>query len=341
MQTKRIGWMDGVRSLAMGWILIVHFISIFTINTHVRFPGVLGLMLFGISGKLAVACFCVLLGYFASKPSRESVVGYAVRRYLFFAVQILIVELLYYALVLLLPHDLYLSIFAPWVYDDPRELIRRIFADAFLFRASVLPTYWCVDDFVIGSVAVFAINRCMGMQKLGWRMAACAALFAAGLALDRLWAALCVLGWMLRLLEEVRLPKKLTPFVAVALVCMVPWMIRRGETELTYLLDGAACLILLWTFGQFSFLQRVVSWKPLTLLGSYTFELFLLHVPIYQILETLLEWANLHRPPDPVYFLYFALVLPFTVLCAMGWRRLADRTLNPALRGVSRALTCA
>lgn len=338
MQGKRIGWMDGVRSLAMGWILIVHFISIFTTNVHVRFPGVLGPILHGVTGKLAVACFCVLLGYFASKPSRESIVGYALRRYLFFALQILAVELCYYALALLLPDDLYLSVNAPWLYGEPAQLIRDIVADAFLFRAKVLPTYWCVDDFVIGSVVVFAVCRWLNGQKLIWRIVACGSLFAAGVLLGYLWAALCLLGWMLRLLEEVRLPKRLTPVIAVALMALVPWLIHRGETELTYLLDGVACLILLWTFGRFPFLQRLVGWKPLTTLGSYTFELFLLHIPIYNLLETLLQWAQLHRPPDGVYLLYFALALPITVLCAAGWRRLTDRTLNPLLRSLSRRI---
>lgn len=338
MQTKRIGWIDGVRSLAMGWILVVHFISIFTINTHARFPGILGVILYGISGKLAVACFCVLLGYFASKPSKESVLGYAVRRYLFFAVQILLIELIYYGLVYILPHDLYLSVFAPWLYRAPSELFRDIFRDAFLFKASVLPTFWCVDDFILGSIVVFAMSKLFHGRKLPVRLLCCAALFAIGLAVDQLWAALCLLGWFLRMTEEVHVPTKAAAILSIVLVCLIPWMIRRGENNLTHLLDGAACLIVLWTVSQFSFLQKLLSWKPLTLLGSYTFELFLLHVPVYHILETCLEVFQLHRPPQPVYYLYFILVLPFTVLCAILWRKLADRTLNPLLRRLSRAL---
>lgn len=338
MQTKRIGWMDGVRSLAMGWILIVHFITIFTPNVHARFPGLLGLILHGVTGKLAVACFCVLLGYFASKPSRESILGYALRRYLFFALQILAVELLYYGLSLLLPKDLYLSVNAPWLYGEPGQLLGQILGDAFLLRAKIVPTYWCVDDFIIGSVAVFAASRLLQGKKLVWRMAACVVLFAAGLWLGYLWAALCLLGWMLRLLEEIRLSKRLTAIIALCLMALVPWMIHRGETQLTYLLDGVACLILLWTISRFPLLQRMVGWKPLTTLGSYTFELFLLHVPVYQVLETLLQWAQLHRPPNGLYVLYFALALPITFLCAKAWRKLTTQTLTPLLRTLSRRI---
>jgi len=322
----------------MGWILIVHFISIFTINTHARFPGVLGLILYGISGKLAVACFCVLLGYFASKPSNESILGYAVRRYLFFAVQILVIELVYYALVWILPHNLYLSVFAPWLYQGHDVLIPNILCDAFLFKASVLPTLWCVDDFIIGSVAVFAVSKLLRDQKLFVRLLCCIALFSIGLIANHLWAALCVLGYLLRLMNEITVPKKISIPLSIILICLIPWMIRRGENSLTHLLDGVACLSLLWIIGQFGWMQRVMSWKPLTLLGSYTFELFLLHVPLYHIIETVLETMQLHRPPQPVYFLYFILVLPFTVLCAIGWRKLADRTLNPLLRRISRSI---
>lgn len=337
MQTKRIGWIDGVRSLAMGWILIVHFISIFTINTHARFPGVLGLILYGISGKLAVACFCVLLGYFASKPSNESILGYAVRRYLFFAVQILVIELVYYGLVRILP-DYYLCVFAPWMYNEPSTLLISILKDAFLFKASVLPTLWCVDDFIIGSVAVFAVSKLLRNQNYLVRLLSCIALFSIGLIVNHLWAALCVLGYLLRLTDDITVPTKISIPLSIILLCLIPWMIRRGENDLTHLLDGVACLCLLWTIGQFSWMQRIMSWRPLTLLGSYTFELFLLHVPVFHIIETLFHCWQIQRPPQPVYYLYFILVLPFTVLCAILWRKLADRTLNPLLRRISRSL---
>ena len=204
--------------------------------------------------------------------------------------------------------------------------------------ASVLTTMWCVDDFIIGSVAVFAVSKLLRDQKLFVRLLCCIALFSIGLIANRLWAALCVLGYLLRLADEITVPKKISIPLSVMRICLIPWMIRRGENDLTHLLDGIACLSLLWIIGQFGWMQRVMSWKPLTLLGSYTFELFLLHVPLYHIIETVLETMQIHRPPQPVYYLYFILVLPFTVLCAIGWRKLADRTLNPLLRRISRSL---
>ena len=69
MQKQRIAWLDGMRGLAILWIVFVHFVTIFTLNDTAVFPGVLGLILFGISGKLAVAGCSVIMGYFASRPA--------------------------------------------------------------------------------------------------------------------------------------------------------------------------------------------------------------------------------------------------------------------------------
>lgn len=332
MQKKRIDWIDGVRCLAMFWILFVHFIAVFTPNTNVRFPGFWGLLLFGISGKLAVACFCVLAGYFAVRPAQTSVWRYALRRYLFFALQILVIELLYYAAALLLPRGLYLHRYAPLLYHQPPEVLRDILLDAFALRAQVLPTYWCVDDFIWGSICVMLCQTLVCRQPLWIRALSCAALFGVLLWLDQLWLAICVLGWALKLTEEVRIPCK--PLVIAGLICLLPWLIRRGECSLTYLLDGVACLILLWIIGQIPPFQRLIGLKPLAKFGSHTFELFLLHIPIYYVCESLLQLAGWDRPGIAGYTVQFVLSFSLVTLCAFGWRKLADRFLHPLLNRI-------
>lgn len=325
LQSRRIQWMDSVRCLAMSWILFVHFISVFTPNTSVRFPGFWGLLLFGISGKLAVACFCVLLGYFASAPSRMSVPVYALRRYLFFALQILAAELLYYGMALLLPEGLYLSRYNPLLYESPQIVLPGILRDAFLLKAQVLPTYWCVDDFLLGSVSVFLLHKLIGRQKRTVQLLACAGLFGALLLLNQLWTAICVLGYALRLVQDVRLSDE--PLVLIGLVLLLPWLIRRGECSTTYLLDGFACIIVLFILSRLPWCQRLLSFRPMARFGQHTFELFLLHVPIYQGMQSLLELIGWDWPPLWGYFLLFPALFALVTLAAFAWRKAAARTL--------------
>lgn len=325
LQTKRIRWMDSVRCLAMSWILFVHFVSVFTPNTNVRFPGIWGLILFGISGKLAVACFCVLLGYFASAPSRVSVPIYLARRYLSFALQILVAELLYYGMALLLPRGLYLSRYCPILYEGPQVVLPGILRDTFLLKAQVLPTYWCVDDFLYGSAAVFLLQKLVGRQRRFVQLIACAALFGGLLVLNQLWVAICLLGYVLRLMEDVRLPDE--PLVLIGLVLFLPWLIRRGECGTTYLLDGFACLAVLFVLSRLPWCQQVLSAQPLVRFGQHTFEVFLLHVPIYQGIQSLLELAGWSWPPLWGYCVLFPMVFTLVTLAAFAWRRATARTL--------------
>ena len=329
MPRRRIEWMDGVRCLAMFWILFVHFIAVFTTNTNVRFPGTLGLLLFGISGKLMVAMFCVLSGYFASKPPQHSILSYALRRWLFFAVQILIIELVYYAASLLLPQGSYLSRQCLILSEPPSVVLPAILGDAFLLKAQVLQTYWCVDDFIFGGIVVMIGQKLVHDRPLLVRIAVCMLLFAASLALDRLWIGICMLGWLLRLLLEVRIPFK--PVVLPALVLLLPWLIRRGECEPTYLMDGIACVIALLVAGNWPWLQRMLSVQPLPFWGARTFEMFLLHIPVYQVFESLLQVCGLHRPPTAGYVLLFVLALSLVLLATYGWRKMSERFFLPVL----------
>jgi len=42
MKTKRVAWIDGMRFLAMAWIMFGHFLVIFTPNVEAELPGLLG-----------------------------------------------------------------------------------------------------------------------------------------------------------------------------------------------------------------------------------------------------------------------------------------------------------
>lgn len=187
-----------------------------------------------------------------------------------------------------------------------------------------------MDDFLCGSAAVFLLQKLVGRQRRLVQLLVCAAPFGVLLALNQLWAAICLLGYALRLVEDVRLPDE--PLVLIGLVLLLPWLIRRGECGTTYLLDGFACLAALFVLSRLSWCQRLLSVQPLVYFGQHTFEVFLLHVPIYQGIQSLLELAGWSWPPLWGYCLLFPVMFALVTLAAFAWRRAAAHTLFRWLR---------
>lgn len=330
MSQRRIAWMDGIRFFAMGWVLFVHFVSVFTPNTNVRFQGIWGSLLFGITGKLAVACFCVLLGFFASNPSSHTrkTVPYCLRRWAFFAFQIFLIELLYWLAACLLPNNTYLDHCWPDASAPFSFVFPILLSDSVFFSAKIIPTYWCVDDFVIASIVIFCLSKLVNSRPAWLQLLVCTCAFGIALLVGRLWVAICLMGWFLRFWFDAPLPRAARhPIVLVALAAFLPWLIRRGECDLTYLLDGVACCIVFYIVHCSGWLQKILSLRPFVLLGSYTFELFLLHIPLYVILESILEIIGIAWPPLWATLLLGAAVFAGVVLCAVLWRKAMQKTL--------------
>ena len=328
MTNKRIAWVDGVRFLAMAWILFGHFVMIFTPNVEVQFEGILGYVLYGITGKMAVACFCVLLGYFASKPSGKPFAGYVLERYLFFALQILIIESLFYLAFYFVPDQTYLSEEFPVLCQETWPVFQVIFRDAVQLQWNVIPTYWCVAEFVKGSMLIMLAHKAVQDRPFAVRFAVCAVLLAGALYMGETWIAICIMGWMLRLVLEIRIPNKaILAALMIAMLISIPWLIRRDECSETFLLDGVASAFALYILTQLPLLQRVIGNRVFEFLGRHCFEMFLLHTPVYYLAENLLVDLGWTRPPVWGYVIQFAAVYAITALLAVLWQWLAKKTI--------------
>ena len=86
---KRVGWIDTVRYIAIFHVVFIHTLDMFwpeLLNYWVTPPTFYLPFLF--NAKAAVLLFCVLLGFFASKPREfelRSFVRYALKRYVQFS----------------------------------------------------------------------------------------------------------------------------------------------------------------------------------------------------------------------------------------------------------------
>jgi len=324
LKTKRLAWLDGMRGLAILWVVFVHFVVIFTPNETADFPGLIGLLLFGISGKLAVAGCSVIMGYFASRPvPREKTIWkYSLRRYLTFVVHVLFIEGCYLLLSRFPALNAYTLSSVPELGQPLSALLPVYLADTFLFQANLIPAFWCVDSFVAGSILAFALSRLTEERPLWLQSLICAAVIAILIALDCIWLAIALMGWALRLLLEWKIPFRKNPLFWILLLAFVPWMIRRGECPQTYLLDGAASVLVLYVFAQWDWIQKVLSFRPLAGLGVITLELFMLHVPVFEILRHLLGRLCELPLTVPHFALMFAAIMAITIPATLGWRKL-------------------
>ena len=329
MKNHRLAWMDGMRGLAILWIVFVHFVTIFTPNETADFPGLLGLVLFGISGKLAVAGCSVIMGYFASKPvsADKKIWKYSLRRYLSFVVHILLIEGAYLLLTRIPALNGYALRCVPELRQPLSQLLPVYLADAFLFKAQLIPTFWCVASFVLGSILAFALAKLSGNLPLWLRSLICAGVIAALIWLDCTWLAIALMGWALRLLLEWEIPFRRHALFGLALLAFVPWMIRRGECPQTYLLDGAAAVLVLYVFAQWNWVQKLLSFRPLSGLGVITLELFMLHVPLFEVLRHLINDLCDLALTVPQYGLMFAAVMAVVIPAALLWKQLMKRIL--------------
>ena len=163
-----------------------------------------------------------------------------------------------------------------------------------------------------------------------------AALFIVSLALGQLWVAICIMGWILRLLMEKPLPRH--PLFLLALFLTIPWLIRRGECDATYFMDGVACVIAVYIVASTGWLRTLLGLRAFAWFGSYTFELFLLHIPVYYTLRSigglLLDWSLV---TPLMQTLLFVPVFLLVTAVAIGWRRLSQKTWLPLLNRVIRA----
>lgn len=323
VRSERLAWLDGMRGLSILWIVFVHFVAVFTFNHNVVFAGFWGTLLYGVSGKLAVAGCCVILGYFASKPSRVSVWRYSLRRYFGFVLPVLLMELIQLSIARVPSLSWYARQSVPelaWPFSQQLPLLLE---DVFLFKARLIPTYWCVDDFVLGSIITFALHRWTEKWSFVVRSLICLLAIAGMIALREIWIAICLMGWLFRLMTECRVPFSKNPVFQIALLAAALFMIRRGESPRTYLFDGAASVIVLYVFSQCGGMRKTLSFRPLAWLGSITFELFLVHVPLFWLFRALLD-ELVDRPLSTLcYGILFACMFALAVLMAALWRKVA------------------
>lgn len=230
MKSERIAWIESLRAIALLMVVVTHFIAAFcpkafgVWQTH-------SLFLKGISGKHGVAIFCVLIGYFASAKRNIGLVAYAVKRYLQFVINILIVLVTFsivYATVLGLG------------FTEIGKGVLVAFEESVLFRDGINPPLWCVRDLFFGSLVCFVLGNCCNLDD-NWKKLVFVLAIAVFEYFTDVWISICILGAALRVSQGIVLPQKVKPVLCVLFVVAIPLLYRHEESTKTFLMQGLSC----------------------------------------------------------------------------------------------------
>lgn len=280
MQKKRIGWIDSVRFLAIFWVMTTHYISVY----HGHWlgywnEGISSYFLQGLTGKFAVAIFCLLTGYFtAVKMSREySLPGYIRDRYLQFSQGVLFMNAALAVGIRTLYHFGIINLgFRPDVHN-----VKGILHDSFLFSSEIILPFWCIQVFFVSGVLlafVYKIKKCFGIRCI------LALLCMAG---GYVWVGLCILGSVLYDVQQFEGTGKFLEkrWLQLLLLAGSFVIIQRPEGNLTFILYGAAGFCILLVLFYNPRLQGWLDRKPLRFLGVISFEFYLVHIPVQTIIS--------------------------------------------------------
>lgn len=303
---QRVAYFDSIRFLAAILVYTVHFIAQFNANIfsywHIK-P--LSFIMGGMSGKLATAVFCVILGYFAGKKgSRDrSTLKYAAQRYLAFVLAVFITHIIY--------------IFTGYLgLTSQKVTVAQAVSLSFSLENDILGRLWCMRPFLYGSILCF-IN---GKYKTGFTEVILQAVIL--ILIGEVWTALCLLGNLMALiLQDARTQSVLTPINQIVLLLLCLVIINRPESNVTFVIDGIASMIFIIIVANNRFLQTVLNNKFLSGIGKNYLGIYMLHPLIYETMGKwiLNEWLTL---PYKIrfltsYLLCFVVILllsvPFTI----------------------------
>lgn len=313
----RMPWVDSLRAIAAVWIFIVHYIDAYMPALFVYWEK--GQPFCGITGKLGVAVFSVLLGYFAVSGNYKNrpLSSYVVKRYLQFSIPLFIVCIPMAALL--------------WLTGSAEigELFKALIGESIFFVQDypvLCPPAWCMGDFMLASVILAVLRgRKHSVPAIGAVCFLC-------LIFGYVWTAACLLGALVYYLNAAlaAADEKLRRIVfsrPVKLILLVYFfiLIRREESYLCYIIDALACAAMLLVFLNSPRLQRLLSFGPAAKLGGVSFEIFLLSDLVYIVIHAICErLLSGFMPTLPLFWLGMGLSAVAIVLCAFLLHRLLN-----------------
>ncbi len=295
---KREGWIDSCRFFAIFVIIATHFLADLLPEALLLWETMPGwLLLGGLTGKFSVAFFFVLLGYFASSPRHFTAADYAsytLRRYLQFSFFVLVTETVYIfgcrvvSVLFHAPDAAVARVLSDGWHDNLIFLLR----DSFLFEDTYNSPLWCLQQLFLASLLCRLTGYISETLSTAFRVAVILLTGAVLLLLSPVycvWITVALLGVLLRYALSVMDSRFLKrPLVLIVLFAASVMCIKAPLEEglVLYLLEGIGAFFLLLVLFHASFVHPHLSRAPFPRLGFWSMGLFVVHTPLFSLLDS-------------------------------------------------------
>lgn len=274
MAKERQDYIDTLRLCCILFIVLSHFdgecfsymTGISMVRTHLAREGSLGLLMYGWTGKYALALLCVISGFLAAmKYAGKDVcdVGsFIVTRYFRMMLPVMACNLLFAVVLKIL--------------GEPVGLY-------YYFKEAVIPglngvnrNLWCIGSFLIGNVLICLICylRIRGIRPI-WLYAV---LLPVLVCLQDVWLTATVAGGLCFEFAQWLKQKELVNGWWLLGVIPAVWLLPRGEENtVMYYRDILAALLIMTAFYCMPVLQRLFACRFLKPLKKCSYSLFVVH----------------------------------------------------------------
>ena len=274
MTKERYDYIDTLRLFSILFIVLSHFdgecfaymTGISMIQTHLAKDGSLGLLMYGWTGKYALALLCVISGFLVAMKYADGkscdVGGFIITRYFRMMLPVMANNL----------------VFGIWL----KILGENVDVSAF-FREAVIPglngvnrNLWCIGSFLTGNILVCLICYLQNRKpRAVWLYAAVVPVLV---CLQDVWLLATVAGGICFEAASRLKRKRLVNNWWLLGIAPIVWLLARGEesTEMYYR-DMAAAVLIMTAFYCLPILQRIFACRFLKPLKKCCYSLFVVH----------------------------------------------------------------
>lgn len=271
--SSRMNYFDSLRLIAMIIIFVTHFIGDFHtayFSLWREFPTVI--LLKGVSGKLAVALFGILLGYFAFLTKDKSFTHYVIKRYAFFAISGFIINLLFAIA------GNFSSAFTEYSFINVMEATIKL-------SDKIFEPYWCMAPFFIASVISYLNNKA-NISGLGIALE-----MFMFMLISNVWVSVCLMGNLVAKYQDHRFLNFLNhKMVRIVLWCVIFILIKTPtfNVNIAYLLKGVCCSVMLLIIMRGHVVKKILNNSFMACIGKKGMGILILHTLLYSFLGPIL-----------------------------------------------------
>lgn len=263
MKTRK-NYFDTIKLIAIFIVFATHFIA----SYHSAYFDLwhtmpYAILLKGISGKFGVVLFSVILGYFAYRSSDGNIIGYAVKRYLYFFICALFINTVYF-------------VCSRFGYLTDPVSMRKLAVCSLTLGDGIFATLWCLRPFLFASI----ISRINGKAKAG--IIAFALEIALLLYLGQTWIAIGIMGNIAVWLEDNDICKNI---FSHRIARISAYLTAFGVVKLAnYPAEGIAAAVVLAALPQSTVLVKALNNRHLASAGRNTMAIYLIHPALYTLI---------------------------------------------------------